>query len=211
MKTNIRESTIVIVGAWNVPLFGPEWLSKNIFEGKDLISEISLQSNGPNVRHTFENISITVHSDRLIVSYKELNEGAFNLAEETIVKILEILSHTPVGAMGINFGFVEEDLPTSIASLFDLKDNPEIAKNKGGVEVTEIKRLLRFEDAELFLKQIFADQKVYFEFNYHKDFSGTEDAKKYLKGKVGPYFQRSINLLDTLYNLKLEEEEQENG
>ena len=142
MKININECSIVLVGAWNVALFRQEWLSHNIFDGQDLSGKISLQPSGPVIRHSFENISITVHPDRLILSYKELNKDAFAVAEQTITKTLKTLKHTPIGAIGINFGFVEEGLPTSLTSLFDLKDNADIAKNKGDVEITEIKRLL---------------------------------------------------------------------
>lgn len=206
MKININECSVVIIGAWNVALFRPEWLAKHVFAGKGITSQISLQPTGPNLRHTSDGVSLTVLPDRLVLTYSELKESEFKAAEEVAAKILDTLSHTPIGAIGINFGFVESGIPDSLTSLFDLKDNANIAKNGGSVELTEIKRLLKFEESELFLKQTFADGQVFFEFNFHKDATETATAKQYIKGKIKPFYEKSLNLLDTVYGLKLTDE-----
>jgi hypothetical protein len=98
--------SIVIVGRWNVSILNPTWLGKHVFENPEVQVEFSLTPGSP-PRFTSREIRIVPQNAAVTVQAVQYTEAAMRRAEEVACKLLELLQHTPVSAVGVNFGFEE--------------------------------------------------------------------------------------------------------
>lgn len=208
MRANIDDWTMVIVGDWNVRLLTPEWVAKNLFEGKEIQVEALLRPGDQHLRYNFAEISILPEPDRIIITEKAINDEVLQSAEQVAIKTLELLPHTPIRALGINFGFIEENPGPELTSLFELNDRAELADFDCKTISTEIHRRFETEHGILKLKQTLSDGNIALHLNFHYDVSSIEEAINQLRDRITLYRDFGYKLLDEVYQLTLEEDEQ---
>ncbi len=105
MLTNIinNVATLVVVGKWNIHVFNPEWVKKNVFNGEEVLVGISMpQFKG-------KNFEMTVSESRLHFVLLSSDESSRIDAVLALRAVLRLLGQTPVTAFGINFDFDTDD------------------------------------------------------------------------------------------------------
>ena len=109
MLTNIinNVATLVVVGKWNIHVFNPEWVKKNVFNGEEVLISISMPL-GP-LQFKGESFELTVSDGRLHFVLLSSDESARIDVVQTLRSILRLLGQTPVTAFGINFNFDTDD------------------------------------------------------------------------------------------------------
>ena len=121
MLTNIinNVATLVVVGKWNIHVFNPEWVKKNVFNGEEVLIGISMPL-GP-LQFKGKSFEMTVSDSRLHFVLLSSDESARIDAVLALRAILRLLGQTPVTAFGINFNFDSDD---DLGQLFQ-KVSPE--------------------------------------------------------------------------------------
>lgn len=119
---------------------------------------------------------------------------------------MEKLPETPVNGLGINFGFVEDNVPVELAALFQIGDTGKISDERLVIKSTTITRQLEYDGRDLNLRMTQTD-KLSFHFNYHKNVPSALLAKDAIEGKVLIYKNHATSLMHRLFSLDLEERE----
>ena len=197
--------TVVVVGAWDVRLFTPEWLTANLFGTNRLDVEMQVGPGSQTCRILTEDVFLAPSPERLMVGARTPAVRNLTAAERAIADILAMLPHTPVAGAGINIG-IEIEAPTaSLLELFDFSDNQKLGEMRYVLELTEICRSMRVPgwDAQVNLKYVLREGRVFVEFNHHFQVNSAQTAAQSLRGAADRAHQMSIGLLDNLYGLSL--------
>lgn len=137
MFNNVLDNvaTLVVVGKWNVHVFSPDWVKKNLFEDEEMKISVVLPSGPFQFRgNSFE---LTVSDSRLHLEILSEEDSARIDAVQALRTILRLLGQTPVSAFGINFIYDTDA---------DLKDYFRSFGQNGVVETpfTKIKREVKW-------------------------------------------------------------------
>ena len=91
-------------------------------------------------------------------------------------RILEMLPHTPISALGFNFLYEEKELSQQLFDLFKFKDDDDLSDKGYILKERTIKRTILVQDLTLNLTQSIDDEnKVKFNFNW--DFKNVNSEK----------------------------------
>lgn len=114
---------LVIVGAWQASVFSKPFIHQEIFEGRTSIIDDLGNVPIPNVSNAFgeEKYRIQIQNDRLCTVAFEHTDTCYVQSIDTLQKILSLLPYTPVGALGINFTVLVDDIPNSAWLNFESK------------------------------------------------------------------------------------------
>lgn len=104
---DFKQPTLVVVGAWNQAILSqPEWLSVNIFgfaSGEEFeLPVINFPDTGKNV-YFINGVGVACLGDRLELYCEPESDGKAIYAP--LGRLVEVLPHTPVAALGVNFMF----------------------------------------------------------------------------------------------------------
>lgn len=205
MIANLSDWTIVSVGQWNPAIFSPTWVAQNLLHVETLETELAVGPAATNVRYRTATLILLPLQERLIVGVRNLEEASLVQAETVSRTALQLLSHTPVRAVGINFGFIENDPSPERLRTFDLHDSGTLSDGGYVVRATEITREIAIESAILKLKMTYSENSVKFHFNYTHQVASAHEAAELLGGRVLTYRDRAMNILSTVFNLQMEE------
>ncbi|MCC5786068.1 MAG: hypothetical protein JJU33_05145 [Phycisphaerales bacterium] len=113
----LTDSNIVLLGGFNPHIIEPSWLSRHdVVEEKsdEFMTEIQFGPSAPQMlRFNLDGLRWEVTLDRVLVGSSETRSPA-----EWLIRLLDLLPHTPLRAVGINFKLRSErtewpiDLPT---------------------------------------------------------------------------------------------------
>ncbi len=126
-------TNIVAVGNWNTKIFTPEWVKNNVFE---LPSEekMFIQVNSDELRFGYEYNDVFIIADDNALEFviKNDSDEAIELATIFLLKILNLLPHTPLKAIGFNFNadtfHYESKLTEQINSVFSIRGSYHLKK-----------------------------------------------------------------------------------
>lgn len=124
MKLNSSDTTLVIAGAWNAAIVTPEWIIRHcLVQPAEAVRVQAHIPAGPGLvvdfpRFTIGDFSFTARPDALILSPARNDGATLALVETVAQRILENLTHTPVGGLGQNFEFSEEAPATAVLAPF---------------------------------------------------------------------------------------------
>ncbi len=96
--------TIVILGKWNTAIFSPEWLAQNVFQTQEIGLEFGMVPGMPR-RITANKVTLIPTQSSLILAPADLDDSTLLRMEQIACTILDLLTHTPVTNVGINFGY----------------------------------------------------------------------------------------------------------
>lgn len=122
-------ASIVSVGSWNPAIFTPQWVVDNVFgipKGESI--QINLNEKQMNLTFTWKDISFIVTDSRLEFKTLVPNEDNLILMDALFKHLSEMLSYTPVSALGYNYNLsltpeeARSIIPWSIESLPTVKD-----------------------------------------------------------------------------------------
>lgn len=202
---NLTDWTVVIVGQWNPHIFSPEWLTKNLHL-QNLEAMIGVTPAAAiDMRYQTPDLLVIPGRDRLIVGVRNEKEETLLQMEKAQRDVLRLLTHTPVRAIGINFGYTENEPPPELIKTFNLDDSGALSDAGFSVSVTEIMRHIDVPPATLKLKMAFVDGIVKFHFNFTQPISSSEEAAELLNGKVLFFRDKATDMLKKVFQLHSEE------
>jgi hypothetical protein len=204
----IKESSysIVLAGKWNPAILTPAWLAANLFEGNPQVQiEFSLNFDIPS-RYKIKNVTISPSVDRVILLSNDNSDESLTLLESVAIKLCATLGHTPLVAVGVNFGFIEKENKDLLLPLMNFSDSNDITDSGWSISNQSIKRSLSkggyFTNLNISLDE---NSDFHFDFNYHYVTINATQVSDCLLGKVIDYKNQSITLLNELFNLEIQE------
>lgn len=208
MIPKIDNWTVVIPGSWNVRIFSPEWMVKNLFENNEQIQiELNFESGIIKIRFSTDNLVLIPANDRFIIGAKNISDETLQKAEKVAQKLLDTLSHTPILGFGVNFGFIEQNPSAELISLFQLNDLLKISNLGAIVKSAEMTRKLIINEEIINIRHTLDEESNFgIHLNFHYDFKSTELAHDKLLNLIVPCRGIAYNLLREIYNLTLEDE-----
>lgn len=206
MKIRDESLTIVIAGNWNKYILTPEWVSKNLFDAAELKVEIPISMNLP-PRFADKEIRFIPSNNSVILVPLILTDEVLNKVEAMAVKLIEKLPYTPIGAFGINFGFIEDNPEASLCALFNTSDQEPLSTFGCDIKSCIISRKLEFEGKTINLT-ITNDEasNISFDFNFHYEIANSEDAIKLLGTEFLTDKAHALNIMKTVYGSEICEE-----
>ena len=209
---------IVLAGAWNPAIINPNWIGKHILKSGGAKYEVLIPVMGDQrvMRFTEEGVQIAVVENRLQLAPTSLTPSAMRATEHMATAILSLLSHTPVSACGINYGWDLPSLPDTVSWLARLDDSDALTDILT-IEETQVSRtLLGVEilgSPDLNLKfTARADGGFQVDCNYDYSVESTKDGAARLSGAFLGLLEHAGKVLDQ-YGLSFEypNEEEENS
>jgi hypothetical protein len=173
-----------MVGYWNRMIFSPDWIARMLFDGAKVAIEVPLANPQGPPRFTVGDVRLLVTAQRVMVLPTKEDEDTLRRVEATAIKILELLPHTPVTAVGINFQFVESEPSADLAELFRFRDTQGIAGIGFETASWGVARRLTKADFVLNFASVLEDNHVTFDFNFHSEVTGAQAAATYLRDRV---------------------------
>jgi hypothetical protein len=199
--------TIVIVGHWNRMIFSPDWVVKEIFGVKQLETLVPITPGAP-ILYRNDDICLSVSEQRLIFEIRKFSDECIRAAEEKVCIVLRELSRTPVTAIGVNFGFKEDNPGKKLLALFNLADESKIAP-EWEIKTTKLTREIVRSDIKLNLTISKNNGCIELDANFHRDVKSAIEAEKAIKDKTIKMKKIVLKLLDQTYDLI--EKEEKNG
>lgn len=205
MRLVLDRCSVVIVGAWNLAIFSPEWVGPKVFPDEpDLEFGVSIAPGvGTETRYRVPTIEMSASAGRLQFKPRTDGEEAFRATEERAKAVLRLLPETPVRALGINFGFDATAIP-ALAELLSSPDLPKLAAAGTSILTTKILRTARFDGGELTfsVEHDAGADFLQLDFNHHLAVKSGQEALKSLDGGVLRARSRSLSFLYQVYGMK---------
>lgn len=205
MKPVLENWTVVVVGKWNVGIFNPQWLIKNIFENDKLGFDFPLEPTLP-LRITGDKVLLIPSEQRIILAPTILEDSVLQRVEDLTVQLLDKLPHTPVTKAGINFGYKVDPVPEKLSSQFK---NP----HADALADKELKTLSKsfiwncdYKGQNINIYFDLKENVLFIKFNYHSAVESAEKAKNVIQGKIFQYREKTEEILEEIYDLKVLEE-----
>lgn len=194
---------LVIVGNWNNAIFTKEWVSKYLFNDKELNIEFPQNSMGASPRFSTKDLRVSVLNNRLNIAVINSKDEVFGMIEDLALKVVDYLLHTPVNAFGINFAF-QVEINETINRLFISEDNTLLSNEGYILEKSQIVRRYRTENYEMTLTINKFEEFCELDFNYNYRIESLLDFKSLLvPGSVISFKNESLDILAGLYGLKI--------
>lgn len=205
MVDALREHwTIAILGRWNVAIFSPAWLSKNVLQSKDVTLEVGIEPGLPR-RVTGDNVVLIPTNSRLILAPNDLGDGTLCRMEQVACKVLELLTHTPISAVGINYGYRISPLTEELRAKLPVILSTEFAKENLSIRSREYKWTFQYDQETLNVTYQSDGEEATILFNFHKDVTDTQIAAAYIAGKVIPHRDKTRSVLEQVFDLAMED------
>lgn len=216
MKPNIETWTIVIAGGWNAQIFTPEWVGEKILGINEFEIQLIFQGNTFSSSFRTPEIIFTPTNNQVVCGVRNSDESTLTKAESSLIKILEMLPYTPINAVGINFGFSEENPSQELLDLFNFNDTYTLIDKNYLIKENQIYRQIAVEDRLLNLRQTLSaesSEAMSLHFNFHKDVSNANEAVSCLKDRTLEFKRTAYKFLEEVYQKNVEEDswEENNG
>jgi hypothetical protein len=210
MRSLLEKCSVVLLGAWNSAIFTPDWLAEHLgIERSDQRIEFPVGNPRLPIRYTFEGMAMVVGENQLVLGPTRDGDDVLARMEEHARALLLTLRHTPMGAIGINFEFIESDPPTILVDLLRASDKSRLAGHDFVVQATELKRALLHGVHGLVhftLKRQQDMPEVGIHLNFHKPVENSAAAAEHLDRRVLSCRDFAVSALRQLYELELEED-----
>lgn len=208
MQAILSQATVVVAGSWNMGIFSPEWVSDTLLEKENVDLEVAFSL--PFVmtpRFKSKKCIVIPATSRLTIGLTA-DVHDWKLAVTVALRALRTLNHTPVTAVGVNFGFEvnSSNLPDKLSRLFAIADEPCLFKHGFTVNSRDIVRNLSRSDCKLNLKTSLTPESIVkIHLNYNRDCANTAAAEDFLESvSKGELRNESLALLAELYDLNEE-------
>lgn len=202
-------NTVVIVGAWNLAIFTPEWVRMNILRDEDY-PDVKIMYP-LNVLHSLRfstgKFDFCIGDNRFMFTLTEKNDQAEHDMLNVVSSICQKLPHTPVSALGINFVF-ETDKNINAVNAID--DTQSLVQSIGlGQTSVEIVRSYKRNDKETLNFKIskIGDNKVKYDINNNYSIRSIQDITEVLNGEdniIRSKREAALKMLKEVYQEELE-------
>lgn len=140
---------------------------------------------------------MSVGTNRLELFAASGDDAAFDAVEAIALKIVEVLPHTPLGALGINFGFHDNEPTDQIEPLFGTGEKLE---EKFTVNERAMRAQLAADDGTVLnIERTLNDEGFFVAINHHFPDLNPINATELLAGKLKSERDRAIQLCKDLF------------
>ena len=203
MFLDARRPLFVFRGAWNPAIFQPPWLAKYLFdiESGQEIEALEMTVLSPVSRKiTYINdIGISASKDAVEIFANGMDGKTIAKAETITIRLLETLSHTPIGGFGVNFCFTENEPTDELLDCLHTKDSID---KHFKIQKQEFSAAIEIDSVILNFSRKPTDSNVQFDFNYHHNQNNFDARKELTEGITGRFLEKSKEILNQLYSLK---------
>lgn len=202
LALDIRGPIIVAVGAFNPAIFSQSWIATNVFgvsEGSEIaVLEVIVQVDPQSILQLrfIEGIAINATHNRIEFYVANKDPATFTAAENALRKVLELLPHTPVQALGCNLRWVDSD-PSE--NMIDLFDSPEGLEGTFKVQAKQFAAQILHEDVVLNFSRASANGEVQFSFNYHRPVTNADECRLIAQDMIRQDMEHSTGMMMSLY------------
>lgn len=207
MRLDLTRPTLVIVGAWNPAIFQAGWCAEHLFDvppGEQVRTASVLTGMPPKEITYFDPVGISVSTARLELFANGIGDAPKDGVENTAIRILETLPHTPTGALGVNFFFVEDDPSDELIDSFNTAD---ALRENYSISSRELSVGIDVDHATLNFSRALSRSVVSFNLNYHIDNLNVLGERNELHGIVQKYLEHALDLLQNVFSMPAEYEE----
>jgi hypothetical protein len=190
--------TIVLAGAWNPRIFTPDWLATNVFNLANISLEFPIQPLAP-YRFHGNNVTIVPSQDRVVLAPENLRDETLVEMEHQAIRILELLPHTPLSAVGTNYRFMEDELVDPLRRVFGVADEGDLAAAGYGVSETQVSRKLTWDGGSVTFRLTRVAAGVTADFNFHRPLTAAATAVDQLRDAVLRDRNRAADILQSIY------------
>jgi hypothetical protein len=210
MRAKVETWTIVLSGAWNYRLFTPEWVGRELLEGRQqqMTVEVPL-SPGVGLKYGADGLVLIPSETRLIFGVEEADVALMSRAEALAKKTLTLLPHTPVGGFGINFGFEEEEPGEKLRALFNTSDLDALSVFGAEVRSSAVTRALQVRGVGVNTAFGLEAGRATLNLNFHHDTPSARAASEALGERVETCYRITKDLLNQVYECSLEADDDE--
>lgn len=215
MKIFHEETSLVLAGAWNPAILTPAWVLQNglnkELDGTNryqtfLPTGLGLVFDAP--RYVLEDLTFSVRTDSLIITPNSESPENLAFVEATAARMLEQLRHTPMGGVGHNFEFREQNPQPAQLDVFT-RSRQDLADNMpGGWEPATSAILTSFSNTArtvvINMQRVLDGDMILVKVNFHHAVASVEQAISVLNGENGyahmaQNFELACNLLTSIY------------
>lgn len=210
MRPKKDSFSIVLLGAWNPSIFSQEWIKEYIAEPDTENFTIAFPLDDPTAprKISFEGVNVFPGRKQLLLQPEDPCVDGMKKCASVLVKILELLVHTPVTLCGINFSFEEDDDLEKLFSILSLSDRDDIPQSEYICEVTSIVRRFLLSDENV-LNLTLSDERGSGQigFNFHYEFGDIQRYRELFESdRVEQKFNEALEFCQSTYGLNLVEE-----
>jgi hypothetical protein len=195
--------TVVIAGAWNPAIFSPDWIGRYVLGRQlgDVLPVLNVIFANPPGRSAvyYETFGILASNERVDFYTQSIEEQDIKSIEEKCIKILQLLPHTPVSAVGINFLFSQDNIDDEIIDKFKTKEGLNEYRTILNENLTTGMQFK--DDLVLNLSRHYGIDWATFNFNYHHACESADAASRMLSGAIMQCYKDAIELLNRVYGL----------
>jgi hypothetical protein len=202
LALDIRGPVIVVAGAFNPAIFSQSWVATNVFgipEGAEMsVLEVLVQIDPQSLLQLrfFEGVAINVGPGRVELYAANGEPETFSAVETALRKVLELLPHTPIQAIGCNFRWVDSDPSPEVTDLFD---SPEGLEGGFQIQARQFSAQIMHDNGILNFSRASMNNEVHFNFNYHRAVTNVADCDALVQGMISQDLGHSRGMMESLY------------
>ncbi|OQX76809.1 MAG: hypothetical protein B6D64_09240 [Bacteroidetes bacterium 4484_276] len=155
---------ILCPGNWNKRIFTPNWVSTNLFGlGPNIQFHGIVNTDEMEFGYTHKDVLLLPKDNVLEIKLDKINDGSKAFAGVLLKRILSLLPHTPIKAVGINisYSFIKTENYQIVEAL------NQINCKLSGFRTNQIKFFKNLDDCQLNIITDISDKFFIVNFNYH--------------------------------------------
>jgi hypothetical protein len=201
MIANVETWGVVLSGHWNSMIFSPPWVNENVFNREE--SELLVTfPQGLSTVYRHRQVILEIVPGRLVVRPREPNDRCLRRAEEMALAVLDVLVHTPMMAVGINFTFSESAPTDRLLNLFNSADGVGLTELGWVFAERRLLRQMRNDTRTLNLTLSHNGHEVGLDFNFHADARTIDEARNAVRNQILVLRDSAVAILRHVYNLE---------
>ncbi|MES9974908.1 MAG: hypothetical protein ABW094_11650 [Candidatus Thiodiazotropha sp.] len=198
--------SIVVLGAWNPLIFSPEWILKNITHTDESKITLAYAVDDPEAprKLSFDGINLLPSKKSLQIIPDTPHVDPLIAGSEFLVRILDLLEHTPIFATGINFAFTENTTIEQINNALNASDSGSILDNYQ-IKGTSLQRKLQRDNDEHVLNfSLSENEKSHtLNFNFHYETPSAQDCRNIFEGNmINNHHTEAVTFCKDIYGIE---------
>lgn len=205
-----EETSLVIAGAWNPAILTPHWVMTHGMQVQN--PNFAVQAMFPAgmtgafeaPRFVMQGFQFSTRVDALLMLPQAQTEDSFALLEDVSRRILESLSHTPIGGLGHNFEF-RDDAPRDEWLESFANSQLDLVDACAGMDVVRTTLATSFTRGagQVNVQRYAEGASLVVKFNFHHSAHSAADACAVLAGnghdRLWANYQTALQIVNHLY------------
>jgi hypothetical protein len=200
-----KKSTIVVVGFWNRMIFNPKMVACEIFNVEEIETLVAIDPSSPTIYQNKDTL-LQITDKRIVLTSRKPEKECLKKTEKMACTILEFLPRTPISAIGVNFGFRENEPEDNLLELFGFADEADIGACEWEIASKRIVRTLIHDEMRLnFTLEQPGPDHIEIHANFDFSVEKPEQAIGKIKDRTCDFYDSILKLLNEVYKLQIEE------